>query len=113
MKNMSNTERTQGVKKWFKSSQALLSMLLVQIFATGLQLLSRIILVEGTYIFALTAYRHIVAAICVAPFAFYFERLLFILLYFLVLYLICKLFHNLILLISYISKFSIFMFIQL
>jgi hypothetical protein len=82
MKNMSNTERTQGVKKWFKSSQALLSMLLVQIFATGLQLLSRIILVQGTYIFALTAYRHIVAAICVAPFAFYFERLLFIYLFF-------------------------------
>jgi hypothetical protein len=82
MKNMSNTERTQGVKKWFKSSQALLSMLLVQIFATGLQLLSRIILVEGTYIFALTAYRHIVAAICVAPFAFYFERLLFIYFFF-------------------------------
>jgi hypothetical protein len=82
MKNMSNTERTQGVKKWFKSSQALLSMLLVQIFATGLQLLSRIILVQGTYIFALTAYRHIVAAICVAPFAFYFERLLVIYLFF-------------------------------
>ncbi|CAJ2652374.1 unnamed protein product [Trifolium pratense] len=71
---MSNTERSQSVKKWFKSSQALLSMLLVQIFATGLQLLSRVILVQGTYIFALTAYRHIVAAICVAPFAFYFER---------------------------------------
>jgi hypothetical protein len=71
---MSNKERIQSLKEWFKSSQALLSMLLVQIFATGMQLLSRVILVQGTYIFALIAYRHIVAAICVAPFALYFER---------------------------------------
>jgi len=71
---MGNIERIQSLKEWFKSSQALLSMLLVQIFATGMQLLSRVILVQGTYIFALIAYRHIVAAICVAPFALYFER---------------------------------------
>ncbi|KAI4338063.1 hypothetical protein L6164_016417 [Bauhinia variegata] len=51
-----------------------LSMLLVQVFATGMQLLSRVILVEGTFIFALLAYRHIVAAFCVAPFAFCLER---------------------------------------
>ncbi|OIW04339.1 hypothetical protein TanjilG_32531 [Lupinus angustifolius] len=63
-----------GVKIWFRSSQAMLSMLLVQLFATGMQLLSRVILVEGTFIFALNAYRHIVAALCVAPFALYFER---------------------------------------
>ncbi|CAL0317805.1 unnamed protein product [Lupinus luteus] len=49
-------------------------MLLVQLFATGMQLLSRVILVQGTFIFALIAYRHIVAALCVAPFALYFER---------------------------------------
>ncbi|XP_019460775.1 PREDICTED: WAT1-related protein At5g64700-like [Lupinus angustifolius] len=63
-----------GVKEWFRSSQAVLSMLLVQLFATGMQLLSRVILVQGTFIFALIAYRHIVAALCVAPFALYFER---------------------------------------
>ncbi|XP_061358015.1 uncharacterized mitochondrial protein AtMg00810-like [Gastrolobium bilobum] len=62
------------VKEWFMSSQALLSMLLVQIFATGMQLLSRVILVQGTFIFALITYRHVVSAICVAPFALYFER---------------------------------------
>jgi len=73
---MSNTERNQSMKEWFISSQALLSMLLVQIFATGIQLLSRVILVQGTFIFALIAYRHIVAAVCVTPFALYFERLL-------------------------------------
>ncbi|XP_061339134.1 WAT1-related protein At1g09380-like [Gastrolobium bilobum] len=77
---MGNTEREaeaksmRTVKEWFMSSQALLSMLLVQIFATGMQLLSRVILVQGTFIFALITYRHVVAAICVAPFALYFER---------------------------------------
>ncbi|KAJ7959467.1 WAT1-related protein [Quillaja saponaria] len=62
------------VKEWFIWSQAVLSMLLVQVFATGMQLLSKVILNEGTFIFALMAYRHVVAAVCVAPFAFYFER---------------------------------------
>ncbi|KAF1889380.1 hypothetical protein Lal_00024705 [Lupinus albus] len=67
-------EKMGGVKEWFRSSQAVLSMLLVQLFATGMQLLSRVILVQGTFIFALIAYRHIVAALCVAPFALYLER---------------------------------------
>ncbi|XP_058762277.1 WAT1-related protein At5g64700-like [Vicia villosa] len=71
---MKESERMEIVKKWFISSQAFLSMVLVQVFATGMQLLSRIILVQGSYIFALTTYRYIVAAICVAPFALYFER---------------------------------------
>jgi hypothetical protein len=69
---MSNTR--ESIKEWFKSSQALMSMLLVQLFATGMQLLSRVILVQGTYVFSLLVYRHIVAAFCVAPFALYFER---------------------------------------
>ncbi|KAL2339527.1 hypothetical protein Fmac_007467 [Flemingia macrophylla] len=58
-------------KEWFK---CVVSMLLVQVFASGMQILSRVILMEGTSIFALIAYRHVVAAVCVAPFAFYFER---------------------------------------
>ncbi|KAJ7965212.1 WAT1-related protein [Quillaja saponaria] len=62
------------VKKLFLWSQVVLSMLLVQLFATGMQLLSKVILNQGTFIFALMAYRHVVAAVCVAPFAFYFER---------------------------------------
>ncbi|KAG4954791.1 hypothetical protein JHK87_040385 [Glycine soja] len=36
-------------------------------------LLSRIILVHGSFIFSLIAYRHIVVVICVDPFALYFE----------------------------------------
>ncbi|KAF1863954.1 hypothetical protein Lal_00031094 [Lupinus albus] len=40
-----------------------------------MQLLSRVILVQGTFIYALNAYRNIVAALCVAPFALYFERM--------------------------------------
>lgn len=63
------------VKKLFASSEVAMAMLLVQIFTTGLQILSRVILGQGTFIFALMTYRNVVAAICVAPFAFYFERL--------------------------------------
>lgn len=72
--NMSNSENIENVKKWFMSSKPLLTMLLVQIISTGMQLLSRVILVQGTFIFALITYRYLVAAICVVPFALYFER---------------------------------------
>ncbi|GMP25086.1 hypothetical protein CsSME_00002116 [Camellia sinensis var. sinensis] len=59
------------VKKWVWDSREMLSMLMVQVFATGLQLLSRVILIEGTFIFALMSYRHVVGAICVVPLAFF------------------------------------------
>ncbi|KAA8540111.1 hypothetical protein F0562_026803 [Nyssa sinensis] len=62
------------VKKWIVYSRAVMSMLMVQLFATGLQLLSKVILSEGTFIFALMAYRHVVGAFCVSPFAFFWER---------------------------------------
>ncbi|KAL7230149.1 hypothetical protein ACSBR2_008640 [Camellia fascicularis] len=62
------------VKKWVWDSREVLSMLMVQVFATGLQLLSRVTLIEGTFIFALMSYRHVVGAICVVPFAFFCER---------------------------------------
>lgn len=64
----------ETVKKWFGWSPMIASMLAVQVFATGQQLLSRVILSQGTFIFALMAYRHLVAALCVAPFAFFLER---------------------------------------
>lgn len=62
------------VKRWIEESRVAGGMLLVQIFATGLQLLSKVILNQGIFVFALMTYRHIVAAFCVAPFAFYFDR---------------------------------------
>ncbi|XVF12785.1 hypothetical protein REPUB_Repub08aG0149600 [Reevesia pubescens] len=62
------------MKKWLGWSQMVASMLAVQVFATGQQLLSKVILSQGTFIFALMAYRHLVAAFCVAPFAFFLER---------------------------------------
>ncbi|CAL5189578.1 unnamed protein product [Lathyrus oleraceus] len=74
VRNMSDKQKIGCMKKWFMSCQIVLSMILVQVFATGMQLLSRVSLVHGTYIFALIAYRYIVAAICVVPFALYFER---------------------------------------
>ncbi|TYJ06907.1 hypothetical protein E1A91_A12G266800v1 [Gossypium mustelinum] len=62
------------MKKWLSWSQMVTSMLLVQLFATGQQLLSKVILNQGTFIFSFMAYRHLVAALCVAPFAFFLER---------------------------------------
>ncbi|KAL2455346.1 WAT1-related protein [Abeliophyllum distichum] len=62
------------VKKWIVNGRVLIGMLVVQVIATGLQLLSRVILSRGTFLFALLAYRHIVGAICVLPFALYWER---------------------------------------
>ncbi|KAK1570620.1 hypothetical protein Q3G72_004614 [Acer saccharum] len=58
---------------WIGFTKIASSMILVQIFATGMQLLSVASLGEGTFVFALLTYRHLVAAICVSPLAFYFE----------------------------------------
>ncbi|KAL6122995.1 hypothetical protein ACLB2K_075518 [Fragaria x ananassa] len=63
------------VRNWFKWSQLVLAMVVVQMFVAGMNLLSKVILSEGSFIFALMAYRHVVAAICVAPFALCFERI--------------------------------------
>ncbi|CAK9324298.1 unnamed protein product [Citrullus colocynthis] len=62
------------VEKLLMACRPILAMLAVQIFAIGMQLLSKVILNHGTFIFALMAYRHLVATLCVAPFAFFFER---------------------------------------
>lgn len=51
-----------------------MGLLMVQLITTGLQILSRIILNQGSFVFAYMAYRHLVGAFCVAPFAIYFER---------------------------------------
>ncbi|KAF8379846.1 hypothetical protein HHK36_029295 [Tetracentron sinense] len=61
-------------KQCILGSRPALSMILVQFFLTGMQLLSRIILKQGMFIFTLMTYRHVVAAVCVAPFAFFMER---------------------------------------
>ncbi|XP_065860381.1 WAT1-related protein At1g25270-like isoform X2 [Euphorbia lathyris] len=63
-------------ERWLISSlkEGSMSMVTVQILATGMQVLAKIILNNGTFVFALMAYRHIVAAFCVAPFALLLER---------------------------------------
>ncbi|CAI9762536.1 unnamed protein product [Fraxinus pennsylvanica] len=63
-----------NLKKSIMSVRVLIGMLVVQVIATGLQLLSRVILSQGTFLFALLAYRNAVGAICVLPFALYWER---------------------------------------
>lgn len=79
MKDKESRKNNGGrcVKEWFIASRPIISMLLVQVFAAGVQILSRLILVEGTFVFSLLVYRHVVATLCVAPFAFYFERYMF------------------------------------
>ncbi|KAK4381096.1 hypothetical protein Sango_3002300 [Sesamum angolense] len=62
------------VKKWIMEGRVGAGMVVVQGITTGLQLLARVILSEGTFVFALMAYRHVVAAFAVLPFALYFER---------------------------------------
>ncbi|KAK0592321.1 hypothetical protein LWI29_017203 [Acer saccharum] len=52
-------------------------MVLVQIFTTGIHLLSVASLGEDTFVFALLTYRHLVVTICVSPLAFCFERFCF------------------------------------
>ncbi|KAJ8427916.1 hypothetical protein Cgig2_023292 [Carnegiea gigantea] len=52
-----------------------IGMVMVQLISTGLQILSKVILSQGCFIFALMAYRHLLAAICIAPFAFFLERI--------------------------------------
>lgn len=63
-----------AVKKLIQGGRFAIGMLLVQVIATGLQLLSRVILNQGSFVFAYMFYRHLVGAVCVAPFALFWER---------------------------------------
>ncbi|KAM0945546.1 putative EamA domain-containing protein [Dioscorea sansibarensis] len=49
-------------------------MILVQLFAMGMLLLSKISLNEGMFVFTLLVYRNIIGFIFLIPFALYFER---------------------------------------
>lgn len=48
--------------------------MLVQLFLTGMMVLSKVILNRGVFIFALLTYRQIVATIFLAPLSFFMER---------------------------------------
>ncbi|MCD7461378.1 hypothetical protein HAX54_046005 [Datura stramonium] len=71
---MKKKQMVEEMKKKLKGSNVLIGMLLVQVMATGLQLLSKVILSHGTFVFALITYRHVVATLCIAPFALIWER---------------------------------------
>jgi drug/metabolite transporter (DMT)-like permease len=66
-----------GKNGWIKKSKEASGMILVQLIMTGMLLLSRVILDQGQFVFALLTYRHLVGAICVAPVAFFMEREMF------------------------------------
>ncbi|WMV20850.1 hypothetical protein MTR67_014235 [Solanum verrucosum] len=67
-------KKMMEIKKKLKGSNVLIGMLTVQVITTGLQLLSKVILSHGTFVFALMTYRHVVATLCIAPFALIWER---------------------------------------
>uniref|UniRef100_J3MSU7 WAT1-related protein n=1 Tax=Oryza brachyantha TaxID=4533 RepID=J3MSU7_ORYBR len=50
------------------------SMVLVQLFVTGMNILSKVSIGDGMFIFALLVYRSIVGAAFILPFALIFER---------------------------------------
>ncbi|RWR80868.1 WAT1-related-like protein isoform X2 [Cinnamomum micranthum f. kanehirae] len=62
------------IKAVLQKSRAALYMILVQLFLTGMMVLSKVILNHGVFIFALLTYRQIVAAIFLAPLSFFLER---------------------------------------
>ncbi|KAF8676711.1 hypothetical protein HU200_046826 [Digitaria exilis] len=61
---------------WWSMEAVMLpaSMVLVQVFTMGALLLSKLALNVGMEPFVLLAYRNLIGAIIVAPFAFYFDR---------------------------------------
>ncbi|XP_058085902.1 WAT1-related protein At1g43650-like [Magnolia sinica] len=63
-----------GMKALFGKYKAPMSMLLVQLLATGMFLLSKAVLNEGAFVFSLLTYRLIIATIFLAPFAYFIER---------------------------------------
>ncbi|KAJ8650289.1 hypothetical protein MRB53_003312 [Persea americana] len=62
------------IKAVLQKSRAALYMMLVQLFLTGMMVLSKVILNRGVFIFALLTYRQIVATIFLAPLSFFMER---------------------------------------
>lgn len=75
---MAATDEWLKKKKRMEDGRVGIGMLVVQMIATGLQLLSRVILNQGSFVFAYMFYRHLVGALCVAPFALFFERFIYI-----------------------------------
>ncbi|KAJ1689120.1 hypothetical protein LUZ63_013275 [Rhynchospora breviuscula] len=59
-----------GLERW----KPAVCMVLVQAFMTGMILLSKIVITEGMFIFALLTYRSLFGALFILPFAFFFER---------------------------------------
>ncbi|XXG76305.1 hypothetical protein AAC387_Pa08g0676 [Persea americana] len=63
-----------GFKRAFRKSQAALCMVMVQMFTTGMLLLSKMILSQGAYIFSLLTYRQIIASLFILPLCLFMEK---------------------------------------
>lgn len=62
------------MKNLFMASRPVLAMLLLQALGTAMQLLLKVALNKGAFVYAFVVYRHAIATVCVAPLAFFFER---------------------------------------
>ncbi|KAJ4780198.1 WAT1-related protein [Rhynchospora pubera] len=64
-------EKKEGpLEKW----KPAVSMVLVQAFLSGMFLLSKVVITDGMFIFALLTYRSLFGALFILPFAFFYER---------------------------------------
>ncbi|GJN33272.1 hypothetical protein PR202_gb21851 [Eleusine coracana subsp. coracana] len=68
--NMEAERKAENALRW----KAPTAMVLVQLFNTGMILLSKVSIGEGMFIFALLAYRSFFGAVVILPFALFFER---------------------------------------
>ena len=62
------------MKNLFMASRPVLAMLLLQALGTAMQLLLKVALNKGAFVYAFVVYCHAIATVCVAPLAFFFER---------------------------------------
>ncbi|KAK3127867.1 hypothetical protein QOZ80_7AG0579470 [Eleusine coracana subsp. coracana] len=68
--DMEAARKAERALRW----KAPTAMILVQLFNTGMILLSKVSIGEGMFIFALLAYRSFFGAVVILPFALFFER---------------------------------------
>ncbi|XP_078152379.1 WAT1-related protein At5g64700-like isoform X1 [Carex rostrata] len=58
---------------WLESWKPAIYMVLVQIFTTGMILLSKVVISDGMFVFALLTHRSLFGALIILPFALFFE----------------------------------------
>ncbi|CAH9075631.1 unnamed protein product [Cuscuta epithymum] len=71
-KPVTTTTRDGGWES--RSAAPIVAMVVVQVIFAGSQILTKLAINKGMLVFAILTYRHLVAALCIAPLAFLFDR---------------------------------------